>query len=138
MDVEGKFSFILIDLAKEWHKMKMQAVYNKIKKHLLTQNKQAFGIGPFGVTACLYFAPDGCKCAIGCLIKKKYYNSDLEGHSVTYPSIRNALQLSGVDLNSDENITNLLDCLRNIHDHYPPKTWKKEIVKLAKEFKLKS
>ena len=112
--------------------MKLQSVFNKVKKHLLTQNKKA----QLADGACVYLAPDGCKCAVGCLIKKKYYNPDLEGHSITYPSVRNALKLSGIDFNSDE-MTNLIDCVRNLHDHYKPKDWKKELAKLAKEFKLK-
>ena len=114
--------------------MKLQAVYNKVKKHLLAQNKRS--VLTSTPRDCAYLAPDGSKCAVGCLIKKKYYNTEIEGWSVASTRVETALTNSGVEV-TENGMSILLDCLRNIHDHREPKEWKKELVKLAKEFKLK-
>ncbi len=45
--------------------MNRQEVFTKVKDHLLKQNKAAVNAG-YG--ACAYLAPDGLKCAVGCLI----------------------------------------------------------------------
>ena len=49
--------------------MKLQTIFNRVKKHLLKQGKRSFR-GEENTTdmLCLYLAEDGRKCAIGCLI----------------------------------------------------------------------
>ena len=57
--------------------MTKQQIFNKVVKHLRKQGKRAFN----GIT-CWYRAPDGSKCAVGCLLKDDEYRADFEGKTV--------------------------------------------------------
>lgn len=53
----------------------LNEVYDKVALHLLAQGKKAMD----DEGACIYRAPDGCKCAIGALIPDEVYTDSMEG-----------------------------------------------------------
>ena len=65
--------------------MNLQEIFDKVATHLLTQNKKAQSPvvpGEQIKPKCLYRAPDGSKCAVGCLIPDDLYDPAIEGSSV--------------------------------------------------------
>lgn len=50
-----------------------QEIFDKVAKHMLTQNRKSV-IG----NTCAYFADDGTKCAVGCLIPPTIYDPLME------------------------------------------------------------
>lgn len=67
---------------KNLHQATTRQVFDQVKEHLLKQNKQAKLDMEFGVHEnCQYLAPDGLKCAAGCLIAPDEYKSDFEGYA---------------------------------------------------------
>jgi hypothetical protein len=65
-------------------KMNKQKVFNKVTKHLLTQDEQSIGED----NTCLYRSPKGLKCAIGCLIKDKFYTKELESNPIEHSLVK--------------------------------------------------
>jgi hypothetical protein len=83
-------------------------VFDKVKKHLLTQ--RAKSEGDFG---CLYRGPHGRKCAVGCLIPDEMYKRSLEG--VTFGNdvvVQCLLKDTGVP----ESSFDMLRDLQQLHD----------------------
>ena len=58
--------------------MTAQEVFDKVVNHLRTQGKRAIDAEGY----CVYRAPDGCKCAAGCLIPDADYKPEYEKHTV--------------------------------------------------------
>ena len=98
-----------------------KALFNKIKNHLLTQNRKS--ADAFG--GCMYRDWDGNKCAVGCLIKDEFYSENLEGEYVDNAYVLDTLRKSGVSI-AKANIE-ILDKCQSIHDDHSPKTWKKQL-----------
>ena len=114
--------------------MKSQAIFSKVVKHLLKQNEKSVKIcRKNGSTICLYRGPSSLKCAIGCLIKDKYYNPDLETKTCGNSTILQALSLSGI---KKPNIS-LLGNLQICHDNSAPDRWEEKLNEIAKAHKLK-
>ena len=108
-------------------------VFNKVKKHLLTQNERS--VIYINGDTCGYRGDNGISCAIGILIPDEIYNPCMEGNDVyelleAFPVV--ALQL---DLNGLED-TDFLSELQNIHDHNSPEKWPTLLQKSAEEHKL--
>jgi hypothetical protein len=82
--------------------------------------------------ACRYRAPDGTRCAVGCLITDEAYTPALEGHPVGLDIVRQALEASGVGLGP----LALLAHLQDLHDSTPPVDWVEELKLLAKRHGL--
>jgi hypothetical protein len=62
--------------------MNRQEIFDKVAKHLLTQNAPATVVydGPDGdVLHCVYRSPAGLKCAVGVLIPDELYHPGIEG-----------------------------------------------------------
>lgn len=95
--------------------MNQRQVFDKIKRHLLKQNKKSQK-----KTTCLYRGPNGLKCAIGCLIKTGY-SDRLEYQLVTTDAVRSALEKNGVVCNS--RTLAMLTSLQDLHDHASPALW---------------
>ncbi|WP_067586497.1 hypothetical protein [Endozoicomonas ascidiicola] len=127
--------------------MTPREIFNKVSKHLLQQNTAARGVYQ-GKIQCVYHAPEGKKCAIGCLIDPKHYQPQLEGQSISnalmvdknnvedYSDrkalwLKNALADSGVTVNSDN--IQLLEDLQVIHDSVPPTMWEARLNTLENE-----
>lgn len=57
----------------------LQDVFDRVVTHLRTQGKRAYS----DLFGCMYRAPDGTKCAVGCLIPDEVYNKTWEGMGVS-------------------------------------------------------
>lgn len=122
----------------------MQETYTKVRTHLLAQNKQARG--PMG---CAYRAPDGCKCAVGCLIDDEHYDSVIEGlavnaiaapsrwrqHSRALTCLKAALAASNVNV-EDNQVLAMLEDLQHVHDCGRPDLWLQKLDNVAFELGL--
>jgi len=109
--------------------MKLQTIFNRVKKHLLKQNEKALT----DMGKCRYKAKSGLKCAIGCLIHKKYYDEDIEDNGASEYLVRQAvaksLKLQAFD--EDNVLTEMLGDLQYIHDMTPTFEWSMKL----KEYK---
>ena len=108
--------------------MKAQTIFNKVVKHLLTQNKRAFNRETH---ACEYLTKDGLRCAVGCLIPKTHPASRMEDADVT--------EVFNEHPDLQEKLGNeyLLSDLQKIHDFNKPSLWPRKLRALAKEEGLK-
>lgn len=101
-----------------------QEIFDKVAKHLLTQNKKA--ADEKGL--CKYRFHD-LKCAAGCLIPDSDYDKKYENKTVySFSYFENAGY-------SHEEI-NLIRDLQIIHDKYPVSSWKDHLFDIAKQNKL--
>ena len=105
-----------------------QKVFNIVVKHLLTQN--AVSLSAEG--SCRYRGENGLKCAIGCLIDDKYYESCFENRSAAAFCILNAIYES-YNLSPD---AELLCVLQKIHDFNDPRQWRDMLKEVATEQNL--
>ena len=58
--------------------MTHQEIFNKVITHLRQQGRPA-RVKRGDVETCMYAAPNGAACAVGCLINPKAYHPDIEG-----------------------------------------------------------
>lgn len=99
-----------------------QTIFNTVANHLLTQNEQSTENG-----TCRFFASNGNKCAIGCLIPIDRYTPDLEITEKITPSnsqfikqqVENVFNLLKELGYTKENFP-LIKRLRETHDLYQP------------------
>lgn len=124
--------------------MNKQQLFNTVATHLIQQGKPSAIIttsklGEKDVT-CLYRAPDGCRCAVGCLIDDEVYTTEIEYLNVRDESVRACLQASDIDCSEH---LGLLACLQAVHDQVAldPDRYADLITPLlktcAKDFSLK-
>jgi len=146
-----------------------QEVFDTISAHLLDQDMQScvtHRAGPPGhcVTSkgqfkeMRYKAPDGLKCAIGCMIPDYIYDKSMEGAGVltlvdtsksavslyTYPSpakkaeydkwTKRCLALREWQARFKEVTSRLLVALQNLHDNYLPSQWEERLAELRYEY----
>ena len=105
--------------------MNMQEVYFKVRNHLLTQGRRAKIYDQ-----CRYRAPNGDKCAIGCLIPDDKYDPSMEGHLISCsPLIQDAIGAS------EDHIDFLTD-LQRVHDFSNPSEWNERLQAVALRYKL--
>ena len=113
--------------------MTNQEIYTKVRDHLLTQMKKSQGLlqredhGEY--MTCLYYGPDGLKCAVGALIPENMYNPRMEGEGVDTDIIKNALDYS-------EEQKRLLQELQCVHDEHDPDEWQGKLWDVADDFGL--
>jgi hypothetical protein len=103
-----------------------QKVFDIVKVHLLTQNKQSAANG-----TCRYRSTvDGkeLKCAAGVLIPEEFDCHDLEG--ATWKDL-----VTGCDFPSEHR--SLICELQSLHDHLPPEYWEERLIEIADRFNLK-
>lgn len=93
-----------------------QEIFDKVTKHLLEQNKQALNEND----RCMYRAPNGLKCAAGCLIPDSDYSPIMEEKSV-----RNVSYFRDAGYSSEE--IELLYELQVIHDTSKVHMWKSKL-----------
>ena len=64
--------------------MTPQEIFETVARHLFTQGRRSIRDREDGYgQICAYRAPDGCQCAVGCLIPDDKYLVSMEGKSVT-------------------------------------------------------
>ena len=103
------------------------SIFSKVEAHLLKQMRRSTVQG-----VCRYKTEcDGMvlRCAIGSLIPDDLYTEDIEGNSVV--GIRTWLKSRNIC--SDDNFI-LLEFLQDIHDSFPPESWKKFFDIIRKHF----
>jgi hypothetical protein len=106
--------------------MTKQRIFNKVVNHLLTQGKKSVD-----GDHCRYYSQNGNKCAVGCLIGKKYYKAGMEG--MTVGTLIESYKLPEY---FDTHVK-LLCNLQAIHDCYPVEEWKTALINFAKTNNLK-
>jgi hypothetical protein len=109
-----------------------QEIFTRVADHLLTQFDKSISSDSL---FCAYRAPDGKKCAIGCLITDAAYSPELEGALVWRSAVRNALLLSGVR-DADTSIMQMLVELQTLHDCTEPQRWIEGLDKICKTHEL--
>lgn len=114
--------------------MDRQAVYNKVRDHLLAQGVRC-SAAPGGF--CLYRARGGRACAIGALIADEHYSNELEnGYDARDAIVRQAVAASlGLPEISDDDAL-FLGNLQGIHDGVPPEMWAQELRMFARRYGL--
>lgn len=105
----------------------LQEVFDTVATHLIKQGERSASY-----TECLYKDGLGRSCAIGCLIKDKYYSRDLEGKKAIQGQVVNALakSLNTTPENIWDNSGSLL-ALQSIHDDSMPEEWNKKLKDFA-------
>lgn len=112
--------------------MTTQEIFNRVARHLLTQGARAAN----PVTgACLYRAPDGKKCAVGCLIPDDKYRADFEG-CLMGPGIFEAAV--GAPSHERRRDFNLLLDLQAVHDGKMPCNWRFYLEDVSRTYLLNS
>lgn len=94
-------------------------IFQIVKDHLLNQMRRS--ILPFD--GCAYHGEENTKCAVGVLISDQFYDASLEGHSIGYADVANALQLSNPDWKIKNSGLLLLSKLQELHDTELPVSW---------------
>lgn len=124
--------------------MNKQKVYNRIRKHLLTQGRKAGyleGSASDGTEEfiCQYrtYDPNAkrvLKCAIGCLIPFRNYDSIIEGQGVHFPAVLDVIPPS-LNVTSKED-KEFLAYLQSIHDYTDVEGWRRALNSFAAEHGL--
>lgn len=115
-----------------------QQVFDKVVTHLLTQNERSV----LGEKCAYRVHKDGktLKCAVGCLINSRFYNSLLEGHRAHKPEIIKVLKASGIEVETQigdtDTLLSLLSNLQAIHDRFMPEGWPTKLKELAEWYGL--
>lgn len=116
--------------------MTNQEMFDRVKTHLLTQMERAGEPNPSYVVEngsapfrCFYHAPNGFKCAIGCLIPDEHYNRELEDKSVWNDNLQTA---AGITREQAGFARRLQQC----HDEVPVEYWALTLTYIAIEFGL--
>lgn len=105
-----------------------QELFDKVVAHLRAQNAKALD----QTDACMYRAPDGKRCAAGCLILDEHYAPDLEGKSAIHDGVWPRLRASGVA----DSQTALVQALQSVHDHWSVDKWESELARVAEKYHL--
>jgi hypothetical protein len=107
--------------------MNRQDIYNKVRKHLLTQQEQSFCDD--GET-CAYRNSKGLKCAIGALIPDELYSVSWETMGIAEVLISNKRLLVHFEVECDADV-DFLESLQNVHDTQSPMVWEHELNAFA-------
>lgn len=107
----------------------LQSIFDKVSKHLLTQNEKA-AIGP----ACKYRLPDGKMCAVGVLLEDMPLDAAfyLEG-TVESDEVLRLLAQRGY---YGHEVRCLLTRLQTVHDYNNPAHWYTDLLECAQTFAL--
>ena len=118
--------------------MNRQKIFNTVRDHLLKQGEKAERFDQFhGDVNCVYLAPSGLKCAIGCLIPDGHDAQNYEGGVTNllhdHPDL---VLLWDVEKTGDTDDMRFLSGLQGLHDSNDPDTWSYKLTKFAKREKL--
>jgi len=115
--------------------MTLQTLFDTVATHLITQNARSILLS--GGERCAYFGPAGLQCAVGCLMDPAKYSSDLEGQSIEYAEVRDALRDDVAALvRHDAHARFLLRDLQDLHDHVSPENWREQLESIADDYRL--
>ena len=105
-----------------------QQLFDVVAAHLLRQNKKSMDAAGF----CMYRAPDGCKCAIGCLIPDEMYYSYLEKRGIR--ALAEHFIVPAYIYNPDN--LPLLVALQRIHDTLSVEHWPHALIRTSARYGL--
>jgi hypothetical protein len=93
-----------------------QEIFDFVVNHLTMQGKQSVKLTWSGYD-CVYYGPDGNKCAVGCLIHEEEYDKRMENYDAL-TIIKDFPSLSRLKDYSDmlEDLQGLHDCIRYYDD----------------------
>lgn len=114
------------------NRMSKQTIFDKVSVHLMTQMSRAGRVDQFGDFYCLYLAPDGKKCAVGCLMEQKHYNA-----SGPSPVTVDGLPTEALPF-AVRHQKPFLKELQRIHDSNHPAKWLRLLQDLALAHNLKT
>ena len=83
-------------------------IFNRVRDHLLKQGRRSTNDDGF----CMYRAPNGDSCAVGCLILDEHHSILMENHTVSSLITQTALKRSGIE----EDAIPMLAELQTVHD----------------------
>lgn len=109
-----------------------QEIFDTVVRHLAQQGHKALRRGVVD-NACAYRAPDGSKCAVGCLIPDDLYRFDFEGENAWVVARELEHELPWLKAHGD-----LLGFLQSVHDNWPVEDWPSKLTRLAADFSLSS
>jgi len=101
-----------------------QELFDKVATHLLTQMRKSIDIH---TGKCLYRAPDGAQCAVGCLFEDSDYVKEF---------VDVAWYLDRGYLSDYACHESLMDSLQAIHDAEDPEDWLLSLEDLALHLRL--
>ena len=107
-----------------------QEIFNTVKAHLLSQNKQARN-----EFSCTYLTTAGLKCAIGCLIPDGHPGQDALGGVRSLLEIYPDLAAMILPVGSD---VDFLVALQRVHDHNLPDVWDRKLSEIAARYGLEN
>lgn len=118
-----------------------QEIFNKVVTHLRAQGRKAVS---YFDSRCKYRAPDGAKCAVGCLIADEHYRNEYDYGTASYNHVRTMLVASGIDVALDNvsgsaaqsQTMELLRALQFVHDLKDVGKWESEFRGVASTFNL--
>ena len=111
--------------------MNRQEVFDKVYVHLLTQNVASLNEDK----SCAYRGLKGRMCAVGCLITDDAYSFEIEGYPVDNIGVVEALEKSGILVESVSDEWFLRD-LQIIHDIKLPVKWETALKEFAQREQL--
>lgn len=104
----------------------LQETFDTVARFLIRQGRRSYSD-----TGCKYRAPNGDRCAVGCLIPDELYSEGFEGTGVKYDIAPTMFQL-GYDVD-------FLERLQEAHDEWHQDWlhgWAEEMRQLAGEYGL--
>jgi len=108
--------------------VKKQTLFDRIARHLLTQNAKAVNRNG----ECRYRGPNGTKCAVGAVLPDKLYKRTLEGSDVS--SLINKLGKDAPKWLEENHY--FLSSMQSLHDSSMPCDWPERLRKLAWDHEL--
>lgn len=110
--------------------MNAQETFDRIVGHLRRQKKQARK-----GSQCQYRAPNGCQCAVGCLIPDHLYKPEFEGKGIE--DLINDYGMTCV-FGADKPDVRVARTMQNIHDGcIDIKDWERRFKNTASDMKIK-
>ena len=117
-----------------------QETFDTVVAHLRRQGSKAQSRDPTsGVISCLYRAPDGKRCAAGCLIPDDRYEPALELSAVGGTAEANHYGSNEVTLLIEQlgHDIELVAALQSVHDNSDVADWEAALERLATDFGLR-
>lgn len=109
--------------------MTNQEAFEKMVIHLRKQGAKATVNPEYSGSSCMYRAPNGFRCAVGCLIPDDEYRPWFEGGGVT-KIVNDVPSLASVSMN-------LLVAMQAVHDNHEVSAWEAQFSEVAECYGLK-
>lgn len=118
-------------------KQLLQEVFDKVTKHLLTQNEKSLSSSGH----CAYRGNHNRMCAIGALIPDDKYASFIEDKNVASPTVKmiifDVFGMYKYDVYARRDFLDSLVQLQKIHDSWDVGEWRDKLTEFAKHRELK-